>query len=74
MAYPNRKTRKSHVVVPDHYDCPRCGKRAYRSERAARLVARQLHGEDDIVAFRCGPAWHTGHHDQRFQSAFALTG
>jgi hypothetical protein len=42
-------------------DCPLCGKRRYRSRRAARRAARLLYPGDRLRAYRCCGYWHIGH-------------
>lgn len=42
-------------------ECVVCGKRCYRSKRAAVQAARSIEVKTTMTPFRCGHYWHIGH-------------
>jgi hypothetical protein len=41
--------------------CSTCGKRRYRTRKAAKLALRKLNTSDSMSVYRCGEFWHFGH-------------
>lgn len=41
--------------------CPECGKRCYRSRKAAKQAMRELQSGDQMSVYPCGEFWHFGH-------------
>jgi hypothetical protein len=53
---------KTNLKKPEHIGlCNTCGKRCYRTRKAAKAVSKQQHPSEVLSVYRCGEFFHIGH-------------
>ncbi|QOR55345.1 MAG: hypothetical protein SHS37scaffold537_43 [Phage 68_12] len=65
-----RKARPAHEVPVDCSigTCPRCGKQAFKTRKAAKRAMRAIHQDRRLSVYPCGDVYHYGHLSARVKS------